>query len=145
VALLVKRDHDKVNIQAAITTTGAVSSTNTDAVRLPGMVNAIVFVCDVSAAATDAGDTLDIKVQTKIDGTNWVDVIHFTQILGNGGAKRFIAKLLANTAETLFADAVLAAGTTVRHLLGDEWRINYVQVDADANSSFTWKVTACPM
>lgn len=144
-ALLVKRDHDVVTIQAAITTTGAIGSTNTDAVRLPGMVNAVVFVCDVSAAATDVGDTLDIKVQTKLDGTNWVDVIHFTQILGNGGAKRFVAKLLANTAETLFADGVLGAGTTVRHLLGDEWRVNYVQVDANANASFTWSVTACPM
>lgn len=143
--LLVKRDHDVVVVQNTITTVDAISSTNTDAVRLPGMVNAVVFVCDLSAAATDAGDLLDIKVQTKVDGTNWVDVIHFTQILGNGGAKRFVAKLLANTAETLFADGVLSAGTTVRHLLGDEWRINYVQVDADANASFTWKVTACPM
>ncbi len=144
-SLKAKRTHDVVVVQAAITTTGAIASTNTASVRLPGMVNAIVFVCDVSAAATDTADTLNIKVQTKVDGTNWVDVIHFTEILGDGGAKRFVAKLLANTAETLFADAVLAAGTTVRHLLGDEWRINYVQVDADADSSFTWKVTACPM
>ncbi len=143
-SLQVKRSHDVITL-ASVTSAGAVASTNTDSVRLPGMVNALSFVCDVSAAAADAGDTLDIKVQTKIDGTNWVDVIHFTQILGNGGAKRFVAKLIANTAETLFLDAALAAGTTVRHLLGDEWRVNYVQVDADANSSFTWTVKACPM
>lgn len=144
-ALLAKQDHDATALQAAIVTAGAIGSTNTTAVRLPGMVNAFTFVLDVSAAATDAGDTLDVKVQTKIDGANWVDVIHFTQVLGNGGAKRFVAKLLANTAETLFLDAALAAGTTVRHLFGDEWRVNYVQVDADANASFTWSVIACPM
>lgn len=142
-SLKVKDAHDVVTL-ASVTSTGAIAGTNTDAVRLPGMVNAMSFVCDVSAAATDAGDTLDIKVQTMIDGTNWVDVIHFTQVLGNGGAKRFVAKIMADTAEALFSDAAIAAGT-IRHLLGDEWRVNYVQVDADANSSFTWTVKACPM
>lgn len=138
-----KRDHDVVTL-ATVTSAGAVGSTNTDSVRLPGMVNAMSFVCDVSAAATDAGDTLNIKVQTMIDGTNWVDVVFFTEILGNGGAKRFVAKIQANTVEALFSDAALTAGN-IRHLLGDEWRVNYVQVDADANASFTWSVKACPM
>lgn len=144
-ALLVKRDHDAVTLLAATSPASGAVSASSSAVRLPGMVNAIAFTLDVSAAATDVGDTLDIKIQTKIDGTNWVDVIHFTQVLGNGGVKRFVAKLLANTAETLFLNTTLAAGTTVRHLLGDEWRVNYVQVDADSNAAFTFSVIACPM
>lgn len=143
-ALLVKRDHDVVTLLAATTTVAGALNVNSDAVRLPGMVNAIAFTLDVSAAATDAEDTLDVKVQTKIDGTNWVDAIHFTQAVGSGSAAKFVAKLLANTAESIFTDAAIAAGT-VRHLLGDEWRVNYVQVDADSDASFTFKVTACPM
>jgi len=142
--LLNKKVHDVVTLASVTTAAGAVNA-NSDAVTLPASMRAVSFVLDVSAAATDVGDTLDVKVQTKIDGTNWVDVIHFTQVLGNGGTKRFIAKLCASTAETLFSDATLAAGTTVRHLLGDEWRVNHVQVDGDSDASFTFTVKACPM
>jgi hypothetical protein len=142
--VIVKKSHDVVTV-ASVTTVAGALNVNTDSVTLPSSMAAVSFVLDVSAAATDAGDLLDVKVQTMIDGTNWVDVIHFTQVLGNGSTKRFIAKITAETAETLFADAVLAAGTTVRHLLGDEWRINYVQVDGDADATFTFTVKACPM
>lgn len=140
----VKRAHDKVTLLASTTTiAGAVTATGS-AVRLPGMVNAIAFTLDVTAAATDAGDTLDVAIQTKIDGTNWVDVVAFTQVLGNGGALRHIAKVSAETAQAMFLNAALAAGN-VRNLLGDEWRVSYVQVDADADATFTFSVTACPM
>ena len=142
-ARYLKTAHDVVTVASVTTPAGAVD-TNSASVRMSPMANAFAFVLDVSAAATDAADTLDVTVQTMIDGTNWVDVIHFTQVLGNGGAKRFVAKLMADTAEALFSDAVIAAGT-VRHLLGDEWRINYVQVDGDADASFTFSVKACPM
>jgi hypothetical protein len=130
-------------LAATTTAAGAVDEAGS-AVRLPGMVNAMALVLDVSAAATDAGDTLDVKVQTKIDGTNWIDVVSFTQVLGNGGVKRHVAKIVAGLAEAMFADAALAAGS-VRHLLGDEWRVKYDQVDADSDGSFTFSVTACPM
>ncbi len=143
--LQVKRAHDVVTL-ASVAAAGVTAGTNTDSVRLPRSMQAVSFVLDVSAAATDVGDLLDVKVQTMLDGVNWVDVIHFTQVLGDGGAKRFVAKLNANTAETLFLDAVLAAGTTVRHLLGDEWRVNYVVVNAGAvDVAFTFSVKACPM
>lgn len=140
----VKKAHDVVTLATVTSVAGAVNA-NSTGVRLPSSMQAVSFVLDVTAAATDAGDTLDVKVQTMIDGTNWVDVIHFTQVLGNGGAKRFIGKITASTAETLFADAPLAAGTTIRHLLGDEWRVNYVQVDTDSDATFTFTVKACPM
>ena len=142
--MITKKAHDVVTIASITSVAGAVNA-NSTGVTLPSSMQAVSFVLDVTIpVASDVGDTLDVKVQTMIDGTNWVDVVHFTQVLGNGGAKRFVAKIMASTAEALFADAVIAAGT-VRHLLGDEWRINYVQVDADSNASFVFTVKACPM
>jgi hypothetical protein len=139
-----KKAHDVVTIATVTTVSGAIAA-GLDSVTLPSSMQAVSFVLDVTAAATDAGDLLDVKVQTMLDGTNWVDVVHFTQVLGNGGAKRFVAKITAGTAETLFADAALAAGTTVRHLFGDEWRVHVTQVDGDNDASFTFTVKACPM
>lgn len=139
-----KKAHDVVALLASTTTAAGAVDTAGDSVRLPRPPNAIVFTLDVTAAATDGTDTLDAKVQTKLDGTNWVDVCSFTQVLGNGGAKRHIAKILANTAEAMFSNADLAAGS-VRHLLGDEYRVAYVQVDGDADATFTFSVSACPM
>jgi len=143
-SLTKKKDHDVAVLLASTTTAAGAVDTAGAAIRLPGMVNALVFELDVTAAATDAADTLDVKVQTKIDGTNWIDAVAFTQCVGNGGAKRHVAKIEAATAQAMFADAALAAGST-RNLLGDEWRVAYVQVDADSDGSFTFGVTAIPM
>lgn len=128
---------------AQITTAGAVSSTNTAGVAVYRIQGGIVLVCDLTAAATDVGDTLDVKVQTNVGGL-WVDVAYFTQMLGNGGTKRFAAKLLTQTAFTLGDIAAALTAGTIRHLFGDEWRVNYVVVDANANSAFTFTVTATP-
>lgn len=145
-AVQLKRDHDVATLLAETTTANGAVNTNGSAERLPGMVNAVTFVLDVSAAATDAGDTLDVKVQTKLDGTNWIDVVHFTQCVGDGGAKRHVAKIMADTAQAMFADGAALGAGNIRHLLGDEWRVNYVQVDAAADTaSFTFSVTAIPL
>lgn len=144
--MLNKKAYDAV-VVASLTTDFGQADVNTDSVTLPSSMAAVSFVLDVTAAASDATDLLDVRVQTMIDGTNWVDVVYFTQVLGNGGSKRFVAKIIASTAEALFADADLTAGN-VRHLLGDEWRINYIQVDAEVpfqNATFTFTVVANPM
>ena len=143
-SLSVKRDHDVVTL--ATVTSVATAGTNTTGVRMPRSMQAMTLVLDVTAAATDAGDLLDVKVQTMIDGTNWVDVAYFTQVLGNGGAKQFVMKVLANTAETLFAGGTSLTAGALRHIMGDEWRVNYVVVNAGAvDVSFTFTVKACPM
>jgi len=142
--MIAKQVHDKVTItaSAAVTVTG-----NDAAVTLmPGLVNAFSFVLDVTAAATDAGDKLDVYVQTKIDGTNWVDVVHFTQVLGNGGAKRYVAKIVADAALAEFENGSALGAAAIRGLLGDEWRCRWVVVDAGTdNASWTFSVVACPM
>lgn len=68
-ALLAKQAGDAITLLAETTQATPATGTGT-AVRLPGMVNALVFVLDVTAAATDSVDTLDVKVQTKLGGTH---------------------------------------------------------------------------
>lgn len=146
-ALLTKNAFDATTLLAATTTVAGAVDSQGDAVRLPGMVNAIMFVLDVTAAATDVGDTLDVKVQTKIDGDNWLDVVHFTQVLGNGGAKRYVEKITASPAVAGFEVGTALTAGNVRNFLGDDWRVKYDQVDAAVPqaASFTFTVTACPM
>jgi hypothetical protein len=96
---------------------------------------------DVTAAATAAGDTLDVFVQTTIDGTNWVDIAHFTQVLGNGGAKRYFAKILATGALTEFENGAALAAAAQRAICGDQYRVRWVIASA-SSPSFTFSVTA---
>ena len=128
-----------------------VADGNSDAMALQTMINAFAFTLDVTAAATDVQDTLDVYVQTLLDMVNWVDVVHFPQCLGNGGAVRYIEKIEAQTSEAGFnVTAALAAGT-VRHLLGDRWRVRWDLYESGPASGsgtglaiFTFEVTVCP-
>lgn len=98
---------------------------------------------DVTAAATDVGDTLDVYVQTTIDGTNWVDVYHFTQVLGNGNAKRYYGKLVWDAALTEFENAAALAAAGGRAIMGDQYRVRWAITDAGTtNASFTFSVQA---
>ncbi len=112
-----------------------------DAVVLDGF-EALVFQCELTAAATDVGDTLDVFVQTTIDGTTWLDVVHFTQMLGNGGAKRFVSKVSASLALTEYETGTALGAAAVRHVFGSQWRVRWAVVDADADASFTFSVKA---
>lgn len=129
-----------------VTSGTAVLSTG---VAIPKMQGGIEFILDVTAAAAAVGDTLDVKVQALVGGSNgasgaWIDVIHFTQVLGNGGVKRIIAKLLAETAVAMYTDAALGGGTQ-KDIFGDYWRVSYSVVDGGAHGqSFTFSVIALP-
>lgn len=115
-------------------------------IRLPQTLpEAVVFVCDLTAVSTDAADTLDVKVQTKLDGVNWTDVCHFTQMLGNGGVKRFAMKITADAAEGIFVPSAAVAEDAVRDVAGDSYRAVWTIVDADLDASFTFSVTAMGM
>lgn len=107
------------------------------------------FMLDVTAAATDVGDTLDVYIDfSPDDGATWVNAIHFTQVLGNGGAKRELAKINANTglatATAPLNIAADAASGAVRNISLFE-TVRYRAVIADAgtdNASFTYSVKA---
>ena len=113
-------------------------------------VKAAVFQLLVSAAATEAGDLLDVYIQhSPDDGTTWDDFVHFTQVLGNGGAKKFIATWQRDVSPTTAlkppADASLAAGVQ-QGPVSPTWRVKWVIVDASTqNASFTFKVDCQPV
>jgi hypothetical protein len=143
---LSKRPNRAVQETATILASAArTADTGTsDPIRLPHC-DAIAFMLDVTAAATAVDDTLAVFVQTLIDD-KWVDVVAFTLILGNGGAKRYFGKVSAGLAEAMFENGAALAAGSVRHLIGDQWRARFVITDADTdNASFTFSVSACPI
>ena len=115
-------------------------------VLIPEHQTAVLLTLDVTAAATDAGDTLDVTVQTLVDGTNWVDVAAFTQVVGNGGAKAFTAKIIGDAALAEFDHSASLSAGSKRDLIGDAWRAKWTVVDSgDGDQSFTFSVHALPM
>lgn len=118
--------------------------------RADRSIKASVFLLTVSVAATESGDTLDVYVQSSPDdGTTWDDFIHFTQVLGNGGAKKFIATWIRDvTPETELkapADAALTAGV-LQGPISPVLRVKWVIVDASTvNASFTFSVSVQPV
>lgn len=123
--------------------TTATSGTNATSapVAIPFVFQSIAFTLDVTAAATAVGDTLDVVVQTKLDGTNWTDIVHFTQVLGNGGAKRHIAKVTLDGTQAMFEVGTSLSAGNARNLAGDQFRVSYTIVSSSA-PSFTFAVTA---
>jgi len=103
------------------------------------------LVClQVTAAATLAGDTLDVYIQKNVGGEEtpiWHDFIHFTQVLGNGGAKTFVAQLTSDDITTAMGpvtDGTLAAGVA-QGPWSDRWRVKWVIA---GTGSFTFAVFA---
>src|SRR5258708_5441606 len=88
----------------------------------PIKVDCIVWELNLTTAAAGHGDLLDVYVQTMIDGATWVDIVHFTQAFGDGGAKRYFAKTVAELSETIFENATTLAAGSVRNLFGDQYR-----------------------
>jgi len=110
------------------------------------LLDAAAFLLDVTAAATEVDDTLDVYLQhSPDDGTNYDDFIHFTQILGNGGVKQIIAEWsgeqVVESEIHALADAALAAGVLQGPKSG-KWRLKWVIVNPGGGAaSFTFSVS----
>ncbi|MDD5034126.1 MAG: hypothetical protein PHE55_05155 [Methylococcaceae bacterium] len=110
------------------------------------LLDAAAFLLSVTAAATEVDDTLDVYLQHSPDGgTNYDDFVHFTQVLGNGGAKKLIAEWSGEQAVEselhALADATLAAGVLQGPKSGT-WRLKWVIADAGGGAaSFTFSVS----
>jgi hypothetical protein len=132
-----------LRVSAAQAVAGTVTGT---AVALQQAFKELSVQLVVSAAGTDVGDTLDVYVDTSFDGgTTFVNIGHFTQVLGNGGAKTFIMSFCnANPGTTAVVNVTsdAAAGATRQIGIGSQIRYRGVMVDADANGSFIYSVTA---
>jgi hypothetical protein len=106
-----------------------------------------VFYLDVTVAAAAAGDTLDVYVQSAVNTSGgWNDFIHFTQVLGNGGAKQFIATWspLAGSETEIIApqNGAIAVGV-VQNIQAFTWKVKWVIVNGGAGTqSFTFSLTA---
>lgn len=104
----------------------------------------MIAVLDLTAAANDVGDTLDVYLDTSFDGgVSFVNIGHFTQILGNGGAKKFImsfkaAPIAASNCVSFTADQSASAALQIG--FGDRFRYRATTVDANANASFTYSL-----
>lgn len=103
------------------------------------------LLLDVTAAGTLVGDTLDVYVQTSPDGgTTWDDFVHFTQVLGNGGAKKFTAAWSRDIAPTTpmgpLNDAALAAGVN-QGPVSRSARVKWVIVNGGGTHSFTFSLS----
>jgi len=116
-----------------------------DAVDVAYAHRAVEFVLDVTAGGTDANDTLDVSVQAFVGG-QWVDVVHFTQVLGTVPVKRFFAKISAEVAEAMFENGTALAAGSVRNLLSGRYRGKAVTVDPTGNNlTFTFSLTGTPL
>src|ERR1051325_11319265 len=108
-------------------------------------IQAAAFLLNVTVAATAAGDTLNVYIQSSMDaGTTWDDFVSFTQVLGNGGAKKFMAywngMITPETELGAPGDGVLAAGVK-QGPIGEQVRIKWVIVSGSA-PSFTFTMDA---
>lgn len=109
-----------------------------------GSFAGLVFTLDVTAAASTVADKLDVYVQTRLDGTNWTDVARFGQCLGNGGAKRHIAKIVRITKESGFEVGTALSTNAVRNCFGDQYRVRWDITDDSSSAAFTFSVSAMP-
>lgn len=121
------------------------ASTTGETVRLTNSFSSALFVLDVTAAATEVGDLLDVYIDVSPDGTTWINTIHFTQVLGNGGAKKEMAKINNDLLENPDAVITIAAdcGSGVVRNTGVLPYIRYRSAITDAgtdNASFTYSL-----
>ncbi len=114
---------------------------------LDAIYKELMVQLDVTAAATDVGDTFDVYIDMALDGgTKWHNILHFTQVLGNGGAKTFVGVIKNDNpgATAVFATGSDAAAGATRQIgFGGNLRYRTVLVDAGTqNASFTYSLKA---
>jgi hypothetical protein len=133
-------------LQAAGTQTG--SGAGSSFVGL-GDWDRVTLVLDVTAAATDAGDTLNVYVQASFDGAAWYDVAAFPTVLGNGGAKRYQIRLSAVGGTPVpdyieMTDAAMTPGSTPFPVFApDRLRAKWTVVNTGAaDASYTFSLLA---
>lgn len=107
-----------------------------------GKFSRLYVMLDVTALATDAGDHLDVYVQTTLDGSNWIDIHRFTQQDGTGSAATYVVHLVPATVAEIDISSALAEANS-RAILGNSYRLRWDVTDAGTDdASFTFSVTA---
>jgi hypothetical protein len=133
-------------LRASAITNTVVTNSLVTAVTGMGKYKRLIVLLDVTAAATEAGDTLAVYLDFSPDGSTWINGCLFNTILGNGGAKKYVAIFDATTpgASTLDVTSDASAGVVRPTVFGDQVRVRFTTVDVATadNMSFTWSVKA---
>ena len=125
-----------VAIAPSAARTAAFTST---AVEIGG-ARSLLIQLDITAVSGTT-PTLDVKVQTSVDGTNFCDVAAFTQSTVAARKLIRIAAGVTPQAEVACTDATLAAGTIHQGPLGRSIRIKHA-LPGGTTPSFTYSLTA---
>ena len=67
------------------------TASDTTTVRGLAPYTSAYFMLDVTVAATEAGDKLAVFIQREMPNGDWMDIVSFAEVLGNGGAKKYRA------------------------------------------------------
>lgn len=115
--------------------------------RMQNFRQGLIFL-DITAAATETADTLNVYIQTSPDGTDWCDVGSFAQQAGDltTPVRRLLtwsSYSLPTADEGACTDATLAAGTMNQGPIADTLRVKWDITDSTTtgNLSFTFGVT----
>ena len=118
----------------------ATASTTGDTVQILGERLAYTWILDVTLCDDDVDDTLDVFIDTLFGTATWINMVHFTQVLGNGAATaRFCVTVPANMLTTDLVASDCAVGVA-RGVVGKAFRGRYTLVDgggADADFTFS--------
>jgi len=119
------------------------------AYALPAQAGRVIALLNVTAIATEVGDTLSVYVDFSLDGTIWYNAARLTTVLGTDvEPKRYMAILdPANPGTVTFdVSADCSAGAQKPACIGPFIRGRYVTVDAGtANLSATFTLKAACM
>jgi len=134
----------EIPLVSTTTVTAVGEVTSTPVTALGGYRKAVV-VFELTDAAADVDDTLDIYIDTRVCGV-WVNAAHLPQVLGNGADSLKAVVVLGEGADLSEEPAWLAdldAGKVLPMLLGDALRVRYVVAKgANDDQSFTFSVRA---
>lgn len=125
----------------------ATTSGTSDVITDMGMFHSLGVQRVVTAAATEAGDTLAVYLQTSYDqGTNWVDVARFADVAGNASVpvQQVYAHSDPGDVDAGFlvtGDINLTATNNVDITLGDRLRLKWVVTQAATNGNESWTFT----
>ncbi len=120
------------------------ASGNSGPLNLSAPPDHLNLLLNVTAVA-GTGPTLDVYVQTSLDGgTTWYDFVHFNQVTAVGEQVAQWSQwnaANANKAPTVTGDAVLAAATVINGpIVPQQVRVKWVI--GGTSPSFTFAVTA---
>lgn len=99
-----------------------------------------IMVLQLNVTASVGPTTLNVYLQSSVDGTNWDDFISFTQV-GAVSTSRQIAQwdrdAVSASAVHAASDGALTAGTVINGPQGDQWRVKWTLV----GTSYTFTLT----